>query len=86
MPQRCQVDTAIDDSLVVLENCYHTVIGVGERGEPLSSKVSLSRLSFRWQVTLLGTLVAVLSLAVLLAIVATLRYTKTAVLNNEKKA
>ena len=85
MPQRCQVDTAIDDSLVVLENCYHTVIGVGERGEPLPSKVSLSRLSFRWQVTLLGTLVAVLSLAVLLAIVATLRYTKTAVLNNEKK-
>ena len=85
VPQRCQVDTAIDDSLVVLENCYHTVIGVGERGEPMPSKVSLSRLSFRWQVTLLGTLVAVLSLAVLLAIVATLRYTKTAVLNNEKK-
>jgi hypothetical protein len=85
VPQRCQVDTATDDSLVVLENCYHTVIGVAERGERLPSKVSLSRLSFRWQVSLLGTLVAILSLAVLLAIVATLRYTKTAVLNNEKK-
>ena len=35
--------------------------------------------------SLLGTLVVILSLAVLLAIVATLRYTKSAVLNAEKK-
>ena len=83
--QRSQIDTGIDDDPVLLESCYHTVIGDGERGGPLPSKVSLSRLSFRWQVSLLGTLVAVLSLAVLLAIVATLRYTKSAVLNSEKK-
>jgi len=80
-----QIETGIEDRSVLLENCYHTVIGDGQRGGPLPSKVSLSRLSFRWQVSLLGTLVAVLSLAVLLAIVATLRYTKSAVLNSEKK-
>jgi signal transduction histidine kinase len=70
---------------VILENCYHTVIGDGERDRPLFSRLSLSRLSFRWQVSLLGTLVLILSLAVLFAIVATLRYTKSAVLSNEKK-
>jgi len=80
-----QVDTGVDDAPVLLENCYHTVIGDGERGGPLPSKLSLSRLSFRWQVSLLGTLVVILSLAVLLAIVATLRYTKSAVLSSEKK-
>ncbi len=74
-----------DDPPVLLENCYHTVLGDGERGGPLPSKLSLSRLSFRWQVSLLGTLVVVLSFAVLFAIVATLRYTKTAVLSGEKK-
>lgn len=73
------------DPPVLLENCYHTVLGDGERGGPLSSRPSLSRLSFQWQVSLLGTLVVVLSLAVLLAIIATLRYTKSAVLNGEKK-
>jgi hypothetical protein len=51
----------------------------------MPSRIALSRLSFRWQVTLLGTMVAILSLAVLLAIVATLRYTKSAVLNGEKE-
>lgn len=85
MGQKVQIDTGIDDHSVVLDNCYHTVIGDGERGGPLPSRISLSRLSFRWQVTLLGTLVAILSIAVLLAIVATLRYTKSAVLNGEKK-
>jgi signal transduction histidine kinase len=80
-----QIDAGIDDDSVLLENCYHTVIGEGERGGLLPSKLSLSRLSFRWQVGLLGALVVVLSLAVLLAIVATLRYTKSAVLNTEKK-
>ncbi len=57
----------------------------GREAGRLPSKLSLSRLSFRWQVGLLGTLVVVLSLAVLFAIVATLRYTKSAVLNGEKK-
>lgn len=84
-PEHSQIDTRIDDAPVLLENCYHTVIGDGERGGSLPSKVSLSRLSFRWQVSLLGTLVVILSLAVLFAIVATLRYTKSAVLNTEKK-
>jgi hypothetical protein len=51
----------------------------------LASKVYLSRLGFRWQVSLLGTPIVILSLAVLLAIVATLRYTKSVVLNNEKR-
>lgn len=45
----------------------------------------LSRLSFRWQVSLLGTLVVILSIAVLFATIATLRYTKTAVLTGEKR-
>src|SRR5580658_7322595 len=80
-----QIDAGVDDAPVLAENCYHAVIGDRNRGGVLPGKFSLSRLSFRWQVSLLGTLVAVLSLAVLLAIVATLRYTKSAVLNSEKK-
>ena len=80
-----QIDPGVDEPPVLLENCYHTVIGCGKRGEPVPSKLSLSRLSFRWQVSLLGTLVAVLSLAVLFAIVATLRYTRSAVLSGEEK-
>jgi signal transduction histidine kinase len=51
----------------------------------VAPKFSLSRMSFRWQVGLLGTLVVILSLAVLLAIIATFRFTKSAVLNAEKK-
>ncbi len=81
---RDQPEAAGDDEPVLSENCYHAVIG-GERGGVLPGKLSLSRLSFRWQVSLLGTLVVILSLAVLLAIVATLSYTKSAVLNSEKK-
>jgi len=50
----------------------------------LSPGHPLSKLSFRWQIILLGTLVVVLSLAVLFAIVATLQYTKSAVLKDEK--
>ncbi len=42
-------------------------------------------MSFRWQVSLLGTLVVILSIAVLLAIIASLRYTKSAVLSSEQK-
>lgn len=49
------------------------------------SRLPLSRLSFRWQILLLGTLVFVLFVAVLFAGVATLRYTKSAVLSDEKK-
>ena len=80
-----QINAGVDDAPVLSENCYHAVIGDRKRGEVLPGKLSLSRLSFRWQVSLLGTLVVVLSLAVLFAIVATLRYTKSAVLSGEKK-
>jgi|SRR5579859_664833 len=79
-----QQEAGADDAPVLSDNCYHAVIG-GERGGVLPGTRSLSRLSFRWQVSLLGTLVVMLSLAVLLAIVATLSYTKSAVLNSEKK-
>lgn len=80
-----QTGTGSEDGPVLLENCYHAVIGDEERDGRLPRKLSLSRLSFRWQVSLLGTLVVILSLAVLFAIVATLRYTKSAVLSAEKK-
>lgn len=43
------------------------------------------RLSFRWQITMLGVAVAVLFVAVLIATLAALQYTKSAVLNNEKR-
>ncbi len=56
-----------------------------ERGETLVSRLPLSKLSFRWQITLLGTLVLVLFLSVLFATFATLRYTRSAVLSGEKK-
>jgi signal transduction histidine kinase len=56
-----------------------------ERGDTLASRLPLSRLSFRWQITLLGTLVFILFLAVLSATLGTLRYTKSAVLGAEKK-
>jgi len=46
---------------------------------------ALRRLSLRWQITLLGTLAAVLLLAVLLATVAALQFTKSAVLNGERR-
>ncbi len=80
-----QTGTGSEDGPVLLENCYHAVIGDEERDGRLPRTLSLSRLSFRWQVSLLGTLVVILSLAVLFAIVATLRYTKSAVLSAEKK-
>ena len=57
-----------------------------ERGDTLPSRVPLARLSFRWQITLLGTLVCVLFLSVLFAAFATLRYTKSAVLGGEKNS
>jgi membrane protein implicated in regulation of membrane protease activity len=52
----------------------------------LGFKLPLSRLSFRWQITLLGALVVVLLLAVLVAALTALRYTTSAVLNDEKKS
>jgi len=52
----------------------------------LGWKLPLSRLSFRWQITLLGALVVVLFLAVLAAGFTALHYTTSAVLNDEKKA
>ena len=48
-------------------------------------KLPLSRLSFRWQITLLGALVVVLFLAVLVGALTALRYTTSAVLNDEKR-
>jgi signal transduction histidine kinase len=56
-----------------------------ERGDTLVSRLPLSKLSFRWQITLLGTLVFILFLSVLFASFATLQYTKSAVLSGEKK-
>ena len=56
-----------------------------EKGDTLVSGLPLSKLSFRWQLTLLGTLVCVLFLSVLFAAFATLKYTKSAVLGGEKK-
>ena len=49
------------------------------------SRIPLSRLSFRWQITLLGTLSVILFLAVLVASFSALRYTKSSVLIDEKK-
>ncbi len=51
----------------------------------LLSTISLSRLSFRWQITILGTLSVILFLAVLVATFSALRYTKSSVLIDEKK-
>jgi signal transduction histidine kinase len=61
------------------------MIDRAKRGDTLPSRLPLSRLSFRWQITLLGTLVLILFLAVLSAAFATLQYTKSAVLGAEKK-
>lgn len=47
---------------------------------------SLSRLSFRWQITLLGVLVAVLSVAVLFAGLAASQLTQAAFLTDERKS
>lgn len=61
------------------------IMGEGKRSDTLPSRLPLSRLSFRWQILLLGSIVFVLFVAVLFAAVATLRYTKFAVLTSEKK-
>jgi len=61
------------------------MMNAAERGAFLPPKLPLSRLSFRRQITLLGTLVVVLFLSVLFATFATLRYTKSAVLSSEKR-
>lgn len=51
----------------------------------MPTRLQLPRLSFRWQITLLGAVVVVLFVAVLIATLAALQYTKSAVLNNEKR-
>jgi len=51
----------------------------------MSTRLPLPRLSFRWQITLLGTVVVVLFIAVLIATLGALQYTKSAVLNTEKR-
>ena len=45
----------------------------------------LPKLSFRWQIILLGAVVVVLFIAVLIGTLGALQYTKSAVLNNEKR-
>ena len=49
------------------------------------TRLPLPRLSFRWQITLRGAVVVVLFVAVLIATLGALQYTKSAVLNNEKR-
>ena len=51
----------------------------------MSTGLPFPRLSFRWQITLLGIAVAVLLVAVLIAMLGALQYTRSAVLNNEKR-
>jgi signal transduction histidine kinase len=51
----------------------------------VANRLPLPRLSFRWQITLLGAVVVVLFIGVLIATLAALQYTKSAVLNNEKR-
>ena len=51
----------------------------------MSTRLPLPRLSFRWQITLLGAVIVVLFIAVLIATLGALQYTKSAVLNNEKR-
>lgn len=51
----------------------------------MAVNLSLSRLSFRWQITLLGVLIAVLLVAVLFAGLAASQYTKSAVLTDARK-
>ena len=45
----------------------------------------LPKISFRWQIILLGTVVVVLFIAVLIGTLGALQYTKSAVLNTEKR-
>ena len=56
------------------------------RDQDLAPKQALSRLSFRWQITLLGALAVILLVAVLFAGLAASRYTKSAVLAAEKRS
>ncbi len=51
----------------------------------MPSNLSLTKLSFRWQIILLGAVVVVLFVAVLIGTLGALQYTKSAVLNNEKR-
>jgi len=51
----------------------------------MSIRLPHPRLSFRWQITMLGVVVVVLFVAVLIATLRELQYTKSAVLNNEKR-
>jgi len=51
----------------------------------VSPRPALSRFSFRWQITLLGAMVVVLFAAILFAALNALRYTRSAVLRDEKR-
>jgi len=51
----------------------------------MPSKLSLPKLSFRWQIIMLGAVVVVLFIAVLIGTLGALQYSRSAVLNNEKR-
>ena len=51
----------------------------------MPARLPLPKLSFRWQITLLGAVVVVLFIAVLIATLGALQYTKSAVLNSERR-
>src|SRR5665213_2277424 len=53
-------------------------------GQEATMPTKLPKLSFRWQIILLGAVVVVLFIAVLIGTLGALQYTKSAVLNNEK--
>jgi len=51
----------------------------------MPARLPLPKLSFRWQIILLGAVTVVLFIAVLIATLGALQYTKSAVLNSEKR-
>lgn len=51
----------------------------------MPTRLSIPRLSFRWQIILLGGVITVLFIAVLVASLAALHYTKSSFLNSEKQ-
>lgn len=55
------------------------------KSAPLVLQRSLTKLSFRWQIALLGALVLILCFAVLFAALAALHYTRSAILSDETR-
>jgi signal transduction histidine kinase len=72
------------------QTCHNSATLFGSKENILPDAAMLNRflhprLSFRWQITLLGAAVAVLLIAILIATLGALQFTKSAVLNNEKR-